>query len=80
MKAVKLMFDIPTRWNSASMMLERAVHLKPTITGFLLNEPELDDLALSVREWEQSGALLKILYPFKCESIQIQHMRVPTID
>jgi hypothetical protein len=80
LKPLRLIYDIPTRWNSAYTMLERAIYLRTAINRFLSVESELEELSLSISEWDQCASLLKILYPFKLESTQIQRSTVPTID
>lgn len=77
---LRLIYDVPTRWNSAYMMLQRAVLLKRAIGMFVADDPDLEHLALTSSEWDQCCALLKILHPFKIESTRIQRTTLPTID
>jgi len=77
---LRLLYDTPTRWNSAYDMIERAVHLRRAINKFVSEEPALEDLTMSNSEWDQCQALLKILYPFKVQSTRIQRTDTPTIE
>jgi len=77
---LQLIYDVPTRWNSAYNMLERALHMRRAINLYLAEERDLAHLALSNSEWDQCGALLTILYPFKVESTRIQDTSRPTIQ
>ena len=61
-------------------MLERALHMRRAITLYLTEERDLAHLTLSNTEWDQCGALLTILYPFKVEGIRIQQTDCPTIQ
>jgi hypothetical protein len=62
------------------MMLERAVHMRRSIGFFIDGQRDLSHLALTMSEWDQCEALLKILYPFKLESTRIQSTETPTIN
>jgi len=77
---LQLIYDVPTRWNSAYNMLERALHMRRAMNLYLAEERDLAHLALSNSEWDQCGALLTILYPFKVESTRIQDTSRPTIQ
>ena len=46
--------------------------MRRAINLYVTEERDLAYLALSNPEWDQCGALLTILYPFKVESTQIQ--------
>jgi len=76
---LQILYDVPTRWNSAYTMLERALHMRRAINLYLTEERDLAYLALSNPEWDQCSALLTILYPFKVESTRIQQTDRPAI-
>ena len=78
-RQLQILYDVPTRWNSAYTMLERALHMRRAITLYLTEELDLAYLTLSNSEWDQCGALLTILSPFKVESTRIQQTERPTI-
>jgi len=78
-RQLQILYDVPTRWNSAYTMLERALHMRRAITLYLTEERDLAYLTLSNPEWDQCGALLTILYPFKVENTRIQQTERPTI-
>ena len=73
-------YDVPTRWNSAYDMLERAIYLRKAIDHFVNETPELEDLKLTKREWDGCEALGAILLPFKRTSDRLQQTSRPGID
>ena len=54
--------DVPTRWNSAYLMVERMVALKRPILVYLSNHSELP--TISAKEWQLSERFLHVLKPF----------------
>jgi len=44
---LQLIYNVPTRWNSAYTMLERALHMRQAITLYLMEESDLAHLTLS---------------------------------
>jgi len=58
---LRLRRDVPTRWNSVMLMLERFHRLKTYVQRFCL-ETDLTDLTL--KEWERVPMILRILRPF----------------
>jgi hypothetical protein len=77
---LSMLLDVETRWNSAYVMLERALFLRKAVTAFISDEAELEDLYLTSAEWDQCSTLLKILFPFKQESTRIQRTKTHTIE
>src|SRR5213075_1091926 len=55
---------VPTRWNSAYAMCERAVYLRKAIDMYV-KEQHYFQLEISQSEWKQIEFLLDILEPFK---------------
>jgi len=53
--------------------------MRQAINLYVTEERDLAYLALSNPEWDQCGALLTILYPFKVQSTRIQQTDRPTI-
>ena len=80
LKPLKLKYSVPTRWNSAYTMIERAVFLKKAVDTFVWEIEELHDYVLTAKEWEQCEVLLSILLPFKLVSDQVEQTTRPGID
>ena len=57
-----LVQDVPTRWNSAYLMVERVVRLKRPIQLYLSDHNNLP--TITANEWQISERLLHILKPF----------------
>ena len=57
-----LVQDVPTRWNSSYLMVERIVALKRPILIYLSNHSELP--TISAAEWQLSERFLTLLKPF----------------
>ena len=79
-------YDVPTRWNSAYLMLKRACYLRKAIEQYILDEEDraknlkLRRFKLSRAEWEQVEMLTKVLLPFKNTSVRLQKTSRPRID
>ena len=79
-------YDVPTRWNSAYLMLKRACYLRKAIEQYILDEEDtakklkIGKFKLSRAEWEQVEMLTKILLPFKNTSVRLQKTSRPRID
>jgi hypothetical protein len=57
-----LVQDVPTRWNSSYLMVERVVKLKRPIQLYLSDHDNLP--TITANEWQISERLLHILKPF----------------
>jgi len=79
-------YDVPTRWNSAYLMLIRACYLRKTIDQYIHDQEDeakhlkLWQYKLSRTEWEQVETLIAILLPFKTISVKLQKTSRPRID
>ena len=79
-------YDVPTRWNSAYLMLIRACYLRKTIDQYIHDQKDeakhlkLWQYKLSRTEWEQVETLIAILLPFKTISVKLQKTSRPRID
>ena len=66
-RELKLIQDVPTRWNSAADMLERYLHLQPTIYATLvsndLNTRESDVSMLSETDTRLAHTIMEGLIP-----------------
>lgn len=69
MKEMNLMVDVPTRWNSLFMMVERLLLLKPAVevllTNAIIDDHDLTEYNLEDSEWRKLENLVEILKPFK---------------
>src|SRR5277367_6097989 len=77
-------YDVATRWNSAYLMLARAVYLQEVIVQFIDRaEPSCnakwEELKLTEFEWHMVRVLVTILYPFFTTSVQLQATSRPRI-
>jgi len=74
-------YDVITRWDSAYMMLSRALYLRKAIDHFVLDDDdELQHLWLQENEWQMCELLVTILLPFKKASHTLQTTSRPAID
>lgn len=79
-------YDVPTRWNSAYLMLTRACYLRRSIDQYIHDQVEeakhlnLSNYKISKAEWEQIETLTTILLPFKNLSVKLQKTSRPRID
>ena len=75
-----MIYDVPTRWDSAYKMLARAFFLRKAIDTFVSEDEDLSALRLSKTEWDQAAIVLTILMPFKIVSQSFQTTKRPRID
>ena len=54
--------DVPTRWNSAYLMVERMVKLKRSIQLYVSDHNDLP--AITANEWQLGERVLFVLKPF----------------
>lgn len=62
---LQLIGDSRTRWNSTRDMLERCIHMRKAIDGFIHDQPDLSHLHLLSAEWDLLLAVMQFLDPFK---------------
>lgn len=63
-KAMKLILDVPTRWNSTFDMLSRAISMRNSINMFIKENKKLKDLFITDEDWGLFKELVKLLKPF----------------
>ncbi len=69
-KSLKVLIqDVPTRWNSLFLMLERFELLKDSLTLFFA-QGHVDD-GFTVRDWENISGLIKILRPLYDATVEV---------
>lgn len=83
-KPLRMRYDVPTRWNSAYLMLQRAVYLRKAIDQYITDADsdnmDLSALQITKVEWEQVEMLMTILLPFKRANVKLQKTSHPRID
>ena len=77
MKPLQLIFDVPTRWNSAYAMCER-VYLRKVIDMYA-RQQSFHHLQISPQEWKRVEFILDILEPFKRCSDRMEATKRPGI-
>ena len=78
--ALKLIYDVVTRWDSAYKMLSRALYLRKAIEYFVSEDDEFQQYQLTKKEWDQAAIVCTILLPFKLTSQRLQATKRPGID
>ena len=78
-------YDVPTRWNSAYLMLSRACYLRKAIVQYFGQadpkiKPKIARYNIGDAEWDQIELLTSILLPFKRTSTKLQTTQRPRID
>ena len=79
LKPLQLIFDVPTRWNSAYAMCERGVYLRKAIDMYV-NQQNFAHLEISQQEWKRVEFLLDILEPFKRCNDRMEATKRPGIE
>ena len=79
LKPLQLIFDVPTRWNSAYAMCERGVYLRKAIDMYV-RQQSFDHLQISSQEWKRVELILDILLPFKKSSDRMEATKRPGIE
>jgi len=79
LKRMKAIQDNDTRWSATCNMIKRAVYLRPAIDPWIKTREELQEFALSDREWELAEFLLRFLEPFRRATTTIQTAERPTL-
>ena len=77
---MKLIYDVPTRWNSFFEMTERFVYLRKAIEMYVHAHIQFAKYRLSKSEWERVEFLIKILKPFKKCSDRMESTKRPGIE
>jgi hypothetical protein len=78
--ALKLIYDVVTRWDSAYKMLSRALYLRKAIDYFVADDEEFQQFQLTKKEWDQAAIVCTILLPFKLASQRLQGTKRPGIN
>ena len=78
--ALKMIYDVITRWDSAYKMLSRALYLRKAIDHYVAEDEDLQKFILSKKEWDQASIVCTILMPFKMASQRLQATKRPGID
>jgi len=79
LKLMKAVNDNDTRWSGTCNMIQRAVYLRTAIDPWVATKEELQEFALSEREWELAEFLLRFLEPFRHATTMIQTSERPTL-
>lgn len=77
-KSLKLIEDVPTRWNSTFAMLERALKLQDAIDQVILELPEFADTRPI--NWQQLRDTVKFLGPFDELTTKLSGEKYPSIS
>jgi len=75
---LKLKQDVPTRWNSSLLMLERLVELKEPLTYTMLSLKD-GPIMLNAQEWEVIEDIIPILKPFEVMTTELSGENYPTL-
>ena len=78
--ALRMIYDVVTRWDSAYKMLARAFYLRKAIDHFIDDDEDLAKFKLTKKEWDQAAVIVTILLPFKMTSQRLQTTKRPAID
>ena len=60
---LKLILDVPTRWNSTFLMLERLVDLKEAVKLFIIGLPEDSNPMMMTQDWIDIEEIITVLKP-----------------
>ena len=81
---LRMVGDIPIRWNSTYDMILRAMHLRIPLRNWLddviLNNPSQERLSLSNLDWKKLKYLIILLRPFAEYTSLIGNSRDATIN
>jgi hAT family protein len=78
-KALKILIDVVTRWNSTHRMLERVLYLRKAIDRYVLDhQPELTPI--TEKQWEMLELLCGFLWPFKHCTEALESTKKPEVD
>ncbi|CAG7714118.1 unnamed protein product, partial [Allacma fusca] len=61
---LKVLTDMPIRWNSTLKMLQRCLHLRKALDATMKSDDYLAGLTLSESEWSLVAEMVKFLEPF----------------
>jgi hypothetical protein len=78
--ALKMIYDVITRWDSAYKMISRALYLRKAIDYYVAEDEVLQKYQLTKKEWDQAAVIGTILLPFKVASQRCQATKRPGID
>ncbi|CAG8522319.1 12399_t:CDS:2, partial [Dentiscutata heterogama] len=79
LKPLQLISDNATRWNSTSMMIERALNLKQTIKNTILVDKELEIYRILEDEWKYLQEILNLMQHFKKGTKYVEGQLYPTL-
>jgi len=74
---LKLISNVPTRWNSVYKMLERALFLRKAIDAFVAQNKVMKKLAISTEEWDHAELIFNLLLPFNACSNRLEQLTRP---
>jgi hypothetical protein len=78
-RCLKILLDVPTRWNSTHRMLERILYLRKAIDRYVLDhQPALEPV--TEKHWELLELLCAYLWPFKNCTEALESTKKPEID
>jgi len=78
-KSLKILLDVPTRWNSTHRMMERVIYLHKAIDRYVLDNTG-DLTIITKKEWELVELLCAFLWPFKHCTDALEATRKPEVD
>lgn len=80
LKELKLIRDVPTRWNSKVDMLKRAYEQRAALTDVCTFDRKLNHLLISEAGWETLLRLVRLLNGFKQATLAMSHLATPTLS
>jgi hypothetical protein len=76
-KKLDLIKDVPTRWNSTFLMLERAYSMKTVLDYICSEKPEFNEYSL--QNWNSLKVILDFLQPFYEATVMLSKHEYPSI-
>lgn len=76
---LKVKQDVPTRWNSSLLMLERLIQIKAPLSAAITFLPRAPNF-LTALEWELISDCLPLLKPFEIMTVELSGENYPTLS
>ena len=78
-KPLRILLDVPTRWNSTHRMLERVLYLRKAVNHYILDHDE-ELTPVTEKQWELLELLCAFLWPFKNCTDALESTKKPEVD
>lgn len=77
-RAVRIPWDVDTRWNSTYRLLRKTLHLRPALDHATSRTPQGQQYRLSHSEWEAIEQLVPFLEIFYTATVRLSASYTPT--